>query len=400
MRIEKRKIQWRAAAFFLGLAMCSGCGLTPRERTVLLPDLSTENYGDLEQMLTLSWNTDVPVFSTGFRQENGKAYLYTAVTENQEIYIRQYDVVYGFYQDIFRLPTSNCFGIWISPDGTEAACLSDDSGYNLSLSIYNLSDGSCTVLAEYLYDVQVDGVWSADASSFLGWSAEMPDGRHQAQCWYYKRQGNIITPLTIDLVRGDPFLLHGALSWNGGLGLIEGLSYDAIENGDESDLYLGYLHEIDASELLYFVPPEDEDNAYRPASFGENTQLYLQALLWQGHLPDISLLAVNEEQNRAVTAENFGSGYMVYSYTLSGNGTFNGRKLLYRGEGQIQDLRFSCDGEHVLIFESEPDSEDLAEAFGLDPDNAATDTPDMEFSVPVQTENWQAVILELPAEDS
>ena len=94
MRIEKRKIQWRAAAFFLGLAMCSGCGLTPRERTVLLPDLSTENYGDLEQMLTLSWNTDVPVFSTGFRQENGKAYLYTAVTENQEIYIRQYDVVY------------------------------------------------------------------------------------------------------------------------------------------------------------------------------------------------------------------------------------------------------------------------------------------------------------------
>ena len=232
MRIEKRKIQWRAAAFFLGLAMCSGCGLTPRERTVLLPDLSTENYGDLEQMLTLSWNTDVPVFSTGFRQENGKAYLYTAVTENQEIYIRQYDVVYGFYQDIFRLPTSNCFGIWISPDGTEAACLSDDSGYNLSLSIYNLSDGSCTVLAEYLYDVQVDGVWSADASSFLGWSAEMPDGRHQAQCWYYKRQGNITTPLTIDLVRGDSFLLHGALSWNGGLGLIEGLSYDAIENGD------------------------------------------------------------------------------------------------------------------------------------------------------------------------
>lgn len=400
MRIEKRKIQWRAAAFFLGLAMCSGCGLTPRERTVLLPDLSTENYGDLEQMLTLSWNTDVPVFSTGFRQENGKAYLYTAVTENQEIYIRQYDVVYGFYQDIFRLPTSNCFGIWISPDGTEAACLSDDSGYNLSLSIYNLSDGSCTVLAEYLYDVQVDGVWSADASSFLGWSAEMPDGRHQAQCWYYKRQGNITTPLTIDLVRGDSFLLHGALSWNGGLGLIEGLSYDAIENGDESDLYLGYLHEIDASELLYFVPPEDEDNAYRPASFGENTQLYLQALLWQGHLPDISLLAVNEERNRAVTAENFGSGYMVYSYTLSGNGTFDGRKLLYRGEGQIQDLRFSCDGEHVLIFESEPDSEDLAESFGLDPDNAATDTPDMEFSVPVQTENWQAVILELPAEDS
>ena len=229
----------------------------------------------------------------------------------------------------------------------------------------------------------------------------MPDGRHQAQCWYYKRQGNITTPLTIDLVRGDSFLLHGALSWNGGLGLIEGLSYDAIENGDESrDLYLGYLHEIDASKLLYFVPPEDEDNAYRPASFGENTQLYLQALLWQGHLPDISLLAVNEERNRAVTAENFGSGYMVYSYTLSGNGTFDGRKLLYRGEGQIQDLRFSCDGEHVLIFESEPDSEDLAESFGLDPDNAATNTPDMEFSVPVQTENWQAVILELPAEDS
>ena len=108
--------------------------------------------GTLEQMLTLILEYRRPCFSTGFRQENGKAYLYTAVTENQEIYIRQYDVVYGFYQDIFRLPTSNCFGIWISPDGTEAACLSDDSGYNLSLSIYNLSDGSCTVLAEYLYE--------------------------------------------------------------------------------------------------------------------------------------------------------------------------------------------------------------------------------------------------------
>lgn len=401
MKITKWNLQWpAAAAFFLGLTLCSGCGLTSRERTVLLPALSTENYGDLEQMLTLSWNTDVPVFSTGFRRENGKAYLYTAVTENQEIYIRQYDAVYGFYQDIFCLPTTNCFGIWISPDGTEAACLSDDTGYNLSLSIYHLSDGSCTVLAEYLYDVQVDGVWSADASSFLGWSAQMPDGRHQAQCWYYKRQGNITAPLTIDLARGDSFLLHGALSWNGGLGLIEGLSYEAIENGDEvSDLYLGYLHELDDSELLYFVPPEDADNAYRPASFGENTQLYLQASLWHGQLPDISLLAVNKEQNRAVTAEDFGSGYMVYSYTLSGSGTFGGQKLLYRGEGQIQELRFSCDGEHILIFESEPDSEALAEAFGWAPDNATTDTPDLEFSVPVQAKNWQAVILELPAED-
>lgn len=375
-------------ALFLGVVLLSlsGCGLAPRERTVLLPELSTENYGALEQVQTLLWGTDVPVYSTGFRQENGKSYIYTAVTENNEIYIRRYDVQYGFYQDIFQLPTTNCFGIWISPDGTSVACLADDSGYNLSLTVYSIPEGNSTLVAEYLFDISVGGVWSGDSSSFLGWSTQMPDGRHQAQSWYYRKRGNVVYPLSMDLTREPILLLNGALSWDGGLGLIQGSYYESPNPKDSNNsFFLGSFHDLNSMDQLYYVNPDtgDNDYAYRPSSFQENIQLYLKSCFWLEQLdPDIRLLAVNQDDTMAVTAESFGSGYMIYSYTISSNGTLTNRKSLYRGEGNIQELFFSSDGKFIFSVEA-----------------TSSEGENMGYEESITKQQWQATILKLSSTD-
>lgn len=380
----------KCAALILGtvLVSLSGCGLTPRERTVLLPELSTENYGDLEQVQTLLWGTDVPVYSTGFRQENGKSYIYTAVTENSEIHIRRYDVQYGFYQDVFQLPTTNCFGIWISPDGTSVACLSDDSGYNLSLTVYSIPEDSSTLVAEYLFDISVGGVWSGDSSSFLGWSTQMPDGRHQAQSWYYRKRGKVVFPLSMDLTREPNLLLNGALSWDGGLGLIQGSYYESPKQEDTNNsFFLGNFHGLSSEAQLYYVNPgtEENDYAYRPSSFNENAHLYLQSCFWLEQLdPDIRRLAVNQDDTMAVTAESFGSGYMIYSYTISSNGTLSNRKSLYRGKGNIQELFFSSDGKFILSIEA------------ISSENERS----MESKEPDTKQQWQAIILKLSSADT
>lgn len=379
----------KSAALFLGMVFLSlsGCGLAPRERTVLLPELSTENYGDLEQVQTLLWSTDLPVYSTGFCQETGKSYIYTAVEENNEVYIRRYDVQYGFYQDVFQLPTTNCFGLWISPDGTSVACLSDDSGYNLSLSVYSIPEGSSTLVAEYLFDISVGGVWSGDSASFLGWSTQMPDGRHQAQSWYYRKRGNMVFPLSMDLTREPTLLLNGDLSWDGGLGVIQGNYYESpkLENANNS-FFLGNFHDLSSEVQLHYISPDTEKNdyAYRPASFDENIQLYLQSCFWLEQLdPDIRKLAVNQDGTMAVTAESFGSGYMIYSYTISSNGTLTNRKSLYRGEGNIQELFFSSDGKFILSIEA-----------------IFSENEHEEFDDSVATQKWQAIILKLPSTDT
>lgn len=356
-----------AAVLTAALSLLSGCQGAGHERTVTLPEASEENYQDLAQLQTCTWSSPIPVFSLGWSQENGKSYIYTLAESGGGLVVRKLDVQYGFYQDIYEVPTQNCYCVWIAPDGMSVVYLSDEDE-GLCLEGYNSQTHTEEMIAPDLYSYAVNGIWAGDSSVFYSWISDSAPDDIVNNSWFYSPVSDSVSSLWDGSEDLTVPRLRAAVSWDGTkiLSLFpseEELSDESKSSDAEytsrqySDTYshwmrlayITYNHtQLDALNDIGDEQMEEDGIS----SFGGSKEMYLNACLWKGFLDsDIGLIAVNQEETMAAAAESSGSGYTVYCYRILEDGSLEDRQFLYRGQNVIRSLRFSPDGNSILITE-------------------------------------------------